>query len=135
LVVAALVLDILAGLFWLAGMLHLQPADTLSWSHGLFIAILWSIIATLVIIPIYHSIRASVLIGSLVFSHWILDFLMWPPNASLLYDGGPAIGLNLGKSMVVAIAFETGVLILGTVIYIQVRKASSKNQAIVSTQD
>jgi hypothetical protein len=135
LVVATLALDILAGLFWLAGSLHLLPVDTLSWSHGLFMTILWSIVAALVVIPRYHSIRTSMVIGTLVFSHWILDYVMWPAKISLLYAGGPAIGLNLGNSKVVGIAFETGVLILGIVIYFQVRKASTKIQANPANQD
>jgi len=58
-----------------------------------------------------------------VFSHWLLDFLMWPPSAALLYTGGPEIGLDLGNPIGVAIAFEFGVLVIGTVIYMRARAA------------
>lgn len=96
LVVAVLALDILAGVFWLAGITAIIPAANLSWSHGLFMALFWSLIGALVAGLIFQKAGAGLVIGSLVFSHWLFDFLMWPPNPGLLYFEGPAIGLNLG---------------------------------------
>ncbi|HSF79918.1 MAG TPA: hypothetical protein VLA49_01710 [Anaerolineales bacterium] len=43
LVGAALALDALAGLFWLAGVIHIISADHISWSHGLFFSVIWSL--------------------------------------------------------------------------------------------
>lgn len=128
LVLASLGLDLLVGVFWLAGILHIIPAefDTLPWSHGLFMSTLWSVIAALLAVRIYRDWRAGAVIGLLVFSHWLLDFMMWKPNASLLYAGGPKIGLDLGRPIGVAIAIEFGVLILGIVIYFRTRVANAR---------
>lgn len=121
LVIATLALDILAGVFWLAGIVGIIPTDNLAWSHSLLMSVFWSVIAAMLAARLYRNVRASAVIGLLVFSHWLLDFMLWPPNASLLYQGGPEIGLDLGKPIGVAIAFELGVLILGIVIYVRSR--------------
>lgn len=125
LVLSALALDLLTGIFWLAGIAHLisKDIDTLPWSHSLPWSAVWSVFTALLAAWIYRHWRAAVVTGLLVFSHWLLDYLMWPPNAALLYAGGPKIGLDLGRSVWVATLFEFGVLILGLVIYLRTRAA------------
>jgi hypothetical protein len=78
-VLAPLALDILAGFFWLAGIAHIIPPDfdPLSWSHGLFMSMLWSVSAALIAGFVYRNLRISLVIGLLAFSHWVLDFMMW----------------------------------------------------------
>jgi hypothetical protein len=63
-----------------------------------------------------------VLIGLVVFSHWILDFVshpMWPsvqPDLPLLFAGSPTVGLGLWRSHGGAIAGELLLLVFSVVI-------------------
>jgi hypothetical protein len=130
LVLAPLALDILWGVFAAAQAVRIIPegADTLPWSHGIFMSVLWSVLAALLAALVYRSVRACATVGLLVFSHWVLDYLMWPPTSGLLYAGGTEIGLNFGRSRIVAVVFEFGVLILGIVIYLRTRTAGLRTQ-------
>lgn len=60
---------------------------------------------------------ASMVMGALVFSHWVLDFLVHAPDL-LLYPGGPKVGLGWWNSPVLAIGSELGILIVGFGIYL-----------------
>jgi len=110
------------------------------WSHSLFMAVLWSMAAALLCARIYHRRDAGVVIGLLVFSHWVLDFVshpipfasfswrnwQWsyghplPPDLPLLFAGSPRVGLGLYNSIsaVEATALELGMLVLGGVVYV-----------------
>jgi hypothetical protein len=100
LLVAAEALDILWGLFLLTGVEHLPPSVS-PWSHGLLMAAARSLAGGLVAARLYHNRRTSVLIGPVVFSHWVLDFVshpMWPSvklDLPLLFGGSPTVGLGL----------------------------------------
>ena len=50
----------------------------LPWSHGLFMSFIWSAVAALLSTCIYRDRRAAVVVGLLVFSHWMLDFVSHP---------------------------------------------------------
>jgi hypothetical protein len=53
---------------------------------------IWSGIATLLIARIYRNTYAGAIIGFLVFSHWVMDFISHPmlgrlPDLPLFFDG------------------------------------------------
>jgi len=142
LLLATMMLDFLAMSFAWAGMEGGRMGNP--WSHGLFLAVVWSVAAALLCARIYHSRRAGVVIGLLVFSHWLLDFVSHPiPFASfswrtwqwsyghplaadlpLLFAGSPKVGLGLYNSISAAkaTALEVGMLFLGAVVYATYRK-------------
>ena len=122
--------DILWGVFALAGIESRHPLNPGSaavspWSHGLFMSAVWSVITALLAARVYRNSRTGAVIGLLVFSHWVLDFishLMWPstlPDLPLLFAGSPKVGLGLYRSPGVSLATDLGLLILGVVIYIR----------------
>jgi len=135
---ATVALDILAVAFNLAGIEG--PAGTpLPWSHGLFMSVIWSVVAALLTAHIYQSRRAGVVIGLLVFSHWVLDFISHPiPFSSfswrswqwvyghplrsdlpLLFKGSATVGLGLYNSIsaVEATALETVMFVVAAAVY------------------
>jgi len=138
LLLATMMLDFLAISFTWVGIEGGSTGNP--WSHGLFMAVLWSTAAALVCARIYHSRGAGVVIGLLVFSHWVLDFVshpvpfpsfswrtwQWsyghpmPPDLPLLFAGSPRVGLGLYNSISAAEAtvLEFGMLILGGVVYV-----------------
>lgn len=128
LLVGAYAIDILWGVFFLAGIEH-YPAPgivaTSQWSHGLFMSVIWSIIGGLIAALVTRSVRTSLFIGFLVFSHWVVDFITKPmlavfPSESglpLLFEGSPTVGLGLYSTQIGVNIGEYGTFILGLAIY------------------
>src|SRR5271165_259347 len=138
LLLATWILDVLAIVFGFAG-IERGGSTGLSLSHGLFMSVIWSLVAAFLAARIYRDHRAGVVVGVLVFSHWVLDFIshpipfssfswrswQWsfgnplPPDLPLLFGGSPKVGLGLynSTSAVEATALELGMFILGAAVY------------------
>ena len=138
LLLATEILDIFATAFVYAGIEGGATAGN-PWSHGLFMSVVWSVFAALLVARIYRSNRAGTVVGLLVFSHWVLDFVshpipfpsfswrtwQWtyghplPSDLPLLFAGSPKVGLGLYNSIraLEATALEFGMFILGAAVY------------------
>ncbi|MBY9003260.1 MAG: hypothetical protein KGD73_04760 [Candidatus Lokiarchaeota archaeon] len=117
------------------------------WStHGLLMAVVWTVIVMCITILFGHYknskkqqdkkrdstlwgmkiLQLSISIGFLVFSHWVLDFIGWPmsvgdPNATgtpLLFDDSIWIGLGVYTTWFGALTMDLGVFIAGLAIYL-----------------
>jgi hypothetical protein len=108
--------------FLLTGVKHLPPFVS-PWSHGLLMASVWLLVGGLAAARLYRDRRAAVLIGLVVFSHWILDVVshpMWPSvkaNLPLLFSGSLTVGLGLWRLHGAAIAGELSLLVFSVVVY------------------
>lgn len=145
LILGAYAIDIIFGAFYFAGIEHMpgpNPVTTNPWSHGLFMALVWSLSLGLIALAISHSRRAAIIAGLLVFSHWVIDFISHPMTGaypddtrlSLFFDGSPTVGLGLWSNDLNIAIGEYGTLAIGLVIYIitviqlrQKRKATKGN--------
>lgn len=78
------------------GIKYLNPVSN-PWSHGLFMSVIWSLTAANIGYLIYKDRRSSLLLGGVVFSHWLLDFMMHS-NLPLFFTGSPLVGLGLENS-------------------------------------
>jgi hypothetical protein len=138
LLLATMILDFLAIAFGFAGMEGGATGNP--WSHGLFMSVIWSVSAGLLGARIFRSRHAGAVIGLLVFSHWVLDFIshpipfpsfswrswQWnfghplPPDLPLLFARSTKVGLGLYNSIsaVEATALEVGMLALGVAMYV-----------------
>ena len=135
LLVSAMFLDILSFIFLFA----------LWITHGLFMAIIWSTIAILITALIIFRlnlknehkisvINISMIIGLLVFSHWILDFIGWPmtvidSNATgvlLLFNDTINIGLGVYGTWFGALLMDIGVFVVGHAVYLHYVKKVRK---------
>jgi hypothetical protein len=141
LLIGAYVIDIIWGVFYFTGVEQYPGAGISAaapWSHGLFMSVIWSVSAALLTRLITRNFRTSVIIGILVFSHWVVDFIAKPmrftfPSDSglpLLFNGSPEVGLGLYSSQIGVNAGEYGTLVLGLVIYIMtlVKLKKEKNR-------
>jgi hypothetical protein len=148
LLLATLIPDLLAIAFAWAGIEG--DKTVLPWSHGLFMSVVWSVAAALVVRRLYHDDRAGTVVGLLVFSHWVLDFVshpipfasfswhswQWsfghplPSDLSLLFEGSPTVGLGLYNSIsaVDATLLELGMLVLGAASYATYTVKNRKRQ-------
>jgi hypothetical protein len=98
---------------------------SIPWSHGLFMSIVWSVLAAAIAFFIYWERRTSTIIGLVVFSHWVLDFIVHLPDLPLLFNGSPLVGLGLwssGPGLIISGILEVALLVGGIAIYLQTRK-------------
>ena len=104
------------------------------WSHSLGMALIWSILGGFIFYLYKHNIKQILIIGLLVFSHWILDFIVWD-NLLIFVNSSQRIGLGLypsiGFSMsqiqlnlgsILATSLELLMLAAGLVIYFRSRR-------------
>lgn len=123
--VAVQFLDILWAPFVLLGIEKLRIVDHFTkanhldlyhmpYTHSLVMAVFWSVLAGW----LYSLWRkgGGVVIGGLVFSHWILDFLTHRPDLELWF-GGPKVGLGLWDHLSLSLGLELLLLGLGFAVY------------------
>lgn len=103
------------------GITAANPLDLyhMPWTHSLPMALVWSVTAG----GAYALVRRSaglvggLIIGALVFSHWITDYWMHRPDLELWF-GGPKVGLGLWNNLPLAISVELGLFAVGVMIYL-----------------
>jgi hypothetical protein len=79
-------------------------------------------------------LNISFMIGIVVFSHWILDFIGWPMSVAdsnatgvpLLFNDAMNIGLGVYSTWVVGLLMDIGVFVGSLVIYIHYIKKVKK---------
>jgi hypothetical protein len=106
------------------GVVVLSPAS-IPWSHGLFMSVVWSVVAAAIALLIFREHRTSSVIGLVVFSHWVLDFIVHPPELPLFFNGSPLVGLGLwtsGSGLVISGILEFSLFAGGIAIYLVTRK-------------
>jgi hypothetical protein len=131
LLVATEVIDILWGVFYFTGIDRNAAFGSASpLSHGLFMSVIRSLAAALLGLFICRDRRSGIIIGLLVFSHWVVDLITHPmgaifggtplpPDLPLFFDGSLKVGFGLyNHSFAIAMAADLGMLILGIVIYV-----------------
>jgi len=103
------------------------------WSHGFFMSMIWSSLAALLAYLFYRNHQTARLVGLVVFSHWILDFLMHS-NLPLFFDSTPLLGLGLensGAGFIFMTLLDLSLLAVGSSMYIRtrVRRSTSINES------
>jgi membrane-bound metal-dependent hydrolase YbcI (DUF457 family) len=108
------------------GISYLAPVSN-PWSHGLFMSVVWSLLAGGIAYLFYRDKRTAGLIGLVVFSHWLLDFLMHS-NLPLFFGNSPLLGLGLensGPGFIFITILDLVLLGSGVVVYWRTRWSSS----------
>ncbi len=129
--IAVQFLDILWAPFVLLGVEHVRIVENFTasnhfdlyhmpYTHSLVMALVWSVGAGV----LYQVLRkgGGIVIGALVFSHWILDYIAHKPDLELWF-GGPKVGLGLWDNRPLAVSTEFALLIAGFAVYLLRTKA------------
>ena len=138
LLLGAYVIDIVWGVFFVVGVEHFGVTTTNPWSHGFFMALVWSGVAAFIAQRCCHNLRTSVIVGLLVFSHWVVDFISHPMTAvfpgdtglPLFFDGSPTVGLGVWSTQLGVNVGEYGTFIAGLAIYLLTRAKLKKERKV-----
>jgi len=145
LIIAAELIEIIFMILWGLGIEH-PPTDTgmpfSPYSHSILMGVLWSVLAGLLTKVISKNRKLSWIIGLLVFSHTVLDFVASPKLAFYPTDTGLPLfadytntyGLGLWKDNIIAWIGEIGILLAGIIIFIMTVRRKQAEKLIKSTQ-
>jgi hypothetical protein len=134
---SAQLVDLLWPIFLLIGIEHvrIQPGNTLFTpldfydypiTHSLVGAIAWSLVFGIFYYFIRKNVRTSIILGLVVFSHWILDFIVHRPDLPLGFGNGVYFGLGLWNSIPGTIILELLLFFIGITIYIRTTSATDR---------
>ena len=130
LVICSYLIDIIFLVFMFAGIEQIPTSDRVGkapWSHSLFMAVIWSVLAAIIAMLFTQNPYTTMIIGLLVFSHWVIDFLVSPmlyafPNDTGKplhpFRGSPKVGLGWMKTKRGAMLSEGVPLTLGIIIFV-----------------
>lgn len=134
---AAQLVDLIWPLFLMLGIEHvrLDPGNTAvtpfefyhyPFTHSLLGVIFWAVLIGLVFYFIRKSVKGSLLLGILVISHWVLDFITHRPDLSLAPGSGTYLGLGLWNSFYGSLIVELAIFAGGMILYLITSRAKDK---------
>ena len=101
--------------------------EYMPWTHSLPGALVWAVGGALAARALLRvPWAAAVMLGAVVFSHWILDLVVHRPDL-LLYPGGPKVGLALWNFPMPELILELGMLAVSAVLWTGQRKAEGRH--------
>jgi membrane-bound metal-dependent hydrolase YbcI (DUF457 family) len=130
---AALVADVLWPILVAAGVekVRIAPGNTVftplefisyPWSHSLLMLCVWGLLLGLLYRARTASARAGLVVGLLVVSHWVLDWISHRPDMPL-YPAGPNLGLGLWNSVAGTMIVEIAMFAVGVWLYATATRA------------
>ncbi|MFL5311021.1 MAG: metal-dependent hydrolase [Myxococcales bacterium] len=87
------------------------------WTHSLLMAIVWGVGFALVYRSRTGYARGAALVGALVVSHWVLDWITHRPDLQLAPGADPRVGLGLWTSPAATVALEGALFVAGVAVY------------------
>jgi hypothetical protein len=137
LLAAPLLLDLLWPVFLLLGIesVRIDPGNTAvtpldlhdyPYSHSLLMALVWSLGFGAVVGHLYQSVRVALVVGALVFSHWLLDYVTHRPDMPLYPGSQHYVGLGLWNSIVGTLLVELALFAVGVWFYARSTRAIDK---------
>jgi hypothetical protein len=99
-------------------------------SHSLITSLIWSGLFGIIYYLIRKNKKNAFIVGCAVFSHWILDFISHAPDLPLAPGSSTFVGLGLWNSTLATIIVESGLFLLGIILYLRTTKAKNKTGVI-----
>jgi membrane-bound metal-dependent hydrolase YbcI (DUF457 family) len=87
------------------------------WTHSLAAALVWAVLFGAACWKLGR--RAALVMGALVFSHWVLDALSHRPDLPLWPGSGTFVGLGLWNSVAATLIVECGLFLAGIFVYVR----------------
>jgi len=130
-------IDLLWPFFLILGIEHVEVEPGISaftpldfvyypFSHSLLGVLFWALLFGAVYYLIKKNYKASIVLGILVFSHWILDLITHIPDLPLFPGVDTKAGFGLWNSIPATIIVEASIFFAGVYFYMKVTKAINK---------
>jgi hypothetical protein len=109
------------------GLLPVSPFDFTSYpvSHSLVAQLAWGALLGITYFLVRRNAGSSLLVGILVPTHWLLDFIAHRPDM-LIYPGGAKYGLGMWNSLPLTILVEYALFAAGTAVYLGATRAKDR---------
>jgi hypothetical protein len=109
------------------GLMAASPFDFTSYpiSHSLVAQLGWGAILGIAYFLLKRDGRTALIIGSLVPTHWVLDFIAHRPDLPV-YPGGPKYGLGMWNSVPLTILVEYLLFAAGIAVYVSATRAKGR---------
>jgi LexA-binding, inner membrane-associated putative hydrolase len=91
--------------------------ESYPFSHSLVMVTLWAVLFAALHFWRERRLRAALLLGALVLSHWLLDFATHRPDIPVLPDNRLLVGLGLWNSVPATVIVEGLMYAVGLVLY------------------
>ena len=136
LILGAQFMDFLWPIFLLLGWEHVRLAPGITkvqaldfydypFSHSLSMGVRWSLAFGLIYFLVRRYGRGAWVVGGLVLSHWVLDWIVHRPDLPL-WPGGPKVGLGLWNSWPASITVELLLVAAGIWLYLRTTRARDR---------
>jgi hypothetical protein len=99
-------------------------------SHSLLAVAGWAVLLGTIYFLIKRNIKAALIIGALVMSHWFLDLLVHVPDLPLSPFSETKLGLGLWHYKYLELAIETAMLAIAFYFYCKTTRAKNKTGRI-----
>jgi len=136
LLVAGVLVDLFWGVAIVAGLehAHVDPAspssvplvlDAAPFTHSLLACIGWGGLVAAAWGLVRHDRAGALVLGALVVSHWLLDWVSHVPEMPVL-PSGPYVGLGLWRSRAGSLVVEVSMLWIGLALYVRATTARDR---------
>lgn len=134
---AAQLVDLLWPVFLLLGLEHVRidpgntaftPLDFYDYplTHSLAGAAVWSALMGVLYRVIRKDLRGSIVVGAVVFSHWLLDFATHRADLPLWFSGTTRVGAGLWNSVPGTLVVELGLFAVGIAVYLNTTRSRDR---------
>jgi len=100
------------------------------YSHSLLGALFWSVLFGAIYFLIRKDMRSSIILGLVVISHWVLDFIVHIPDLQIIPWLSLRVGLGLWNSVVFTVIIEGLIFFIGFYLYLKSTKSKNKRGQI-----
>jgi len=97
------------------------------YSHSLLMTIVWSLLFGFIYFMFTKNRQNSLILGVLVFSHWVLDLIVHRPDLPLSPFSDYKVGLGMWNYPFLEIVIEYGMFLAGAYFYYTAAKPKKRN--------
>ncbi len=137
LILAAQLVDLVWPTFLLLGIesVRLAPGITVvtpldfhsyPWTHSLLMAVVWGAALGAAHFAFRRDMRSAAVLGTLVVSHWVLDFITHRPDLPLVPGGETKVGLGAWNSLPLTLTIEGLIFVGGVALYVHTTRAKDR---------
>ena len=99
-------------------------------THSFLGVLIWGVLFGLVYYAIRKNWKTAILLGGLVLSHWILDFITHRPDLPVFPWSDLKVGLGLWNSVALSLIVESLIFIGGAYLYLKATQKTNRRGSI-----